>query len=98
MRLFVALDIDESIRGKIVRFMEGVREFAPDVRWVRAESLHVTLKFIGEQPDPEEIKQVLSKISCTPFGVACRGYGFFPTAKSARYFGLASNPDRSSQI
>ena len=35
MRLFVALDIDESIREKIGRFMEGVREFAPDVRWVK---------------------------------------------------------------
>lgn len=94
MRLFVALDIDENIRGKIARFIEGVREFSPDARWVRPESLHVTLKFIGEQPDPEEIKRALSKISCTPFGVACRGYGFFPTAKSARVFwvGIESGP------
>jgi RNA 2',3'-cyclic 3'-phosphodiesterase len=53
MRLFVALDIDDSIRDKITRFLEGVREFAPDARWVRPDSLHVTLKFIGERPDGE---------------------------------------------
>ena len=86
MRLFVALDIEETIREKIVRFMDGVREFAPDVRWVGPESLHVTLKFIGERSDPEEIKQTLSKIESPAFDVIFRGYGFFPTAKSARVF------------
>ena len=50
MRLFIALDIADDIRERIARFMDGVREFAPDARWVRPESLHVTLKFIGEQP------------------------------------------------
>ena len=49
MRLFVALDIDDAIRDRIARFLDGVRGFAPDARWVRPESLHVTLKFIGEQ-------------------------------------------------
>jgi len=51
MRLFVALDIDEAIRERMARFIEGVRGFAPGARWVRAESLHITLKFIGEQPE-----------------------------------------------
>ena len=41
MRLFVALDIADEIRQRIARFMEGVREFAPEPRWVREESLHV---------------------------------------------------------
>src|ERR1041385_8005255 len=94
MRLFVALDIDESIREKIVRFMEGVCEFASDVRWVKPESLHVTLKFIGERSDPEEIKQALSKIEPPVYEVTFRGYGFFPTPKSARVFwvGIESGP------
>jgi len=64
MRIFVALDIDDAIRQRVLRFMEGVSGFAPDARWVRPESLHVTLKFIGEKP-PEavaEIKQALSSV------------------------------------
>jgi len=88
MRIFIALDIDDTIRERIQRFMEGVRGFAPEARWVRPESLHVTLKFIGEKaPDAaEQIKQALSEIRVEPFEVTFRGYGFFPTAKAARVF------------
>ncbi len=86
MRLFVALDIDQSIREKIDRFIEGVREFARDVRWVRSESLHVTLKFIGERPDVEEIRSALSLVHLEPMEMVFRGHGFFPTPKSARVF------------
>src|SRR5690349_23890184 len=88
MRTFVALDIDDIIRQRIQRFIEGVSGFAPDARWVRAESLHVTLKFIGEKPAEtvEEIKRVLSTIRTQPVEITFRGYGFFPTPKAARVF------------
>ena len=86
MRLFVALDIDEGIRAKIAQLAEGVRGFAPDIRWVQPESLHVTLKFIGERQDTDAIKTTLSAIQASPFEMTVRGHGFFPTAKSARVF------------
>jgi|ERR1700733_1219829 len=93
MRLFVALDIDDAIRARIARFMEGVNGFAPDARWLKPESLHVTLKFIGEQPEAsvEQIKHALSTLTAE---IQFRGYGFFPTAKSARVFwiGLEAGP------
>src|SRR5579872_4672164 len=96
MRVFFALDIDDAIRQRIQRFMEGVSGFAPDARWVRPESLHITLKFIGEKPDDtvEEIKRVLSGIQAGSFEVSFRGYGFFPTTKAARVFwiGIESGP------
>lgn len=93
MRLFIALDIDESIRARIERFLEGVRGFARDARWVRPESLHVTLKFIGEKPDDEvsKIHQVLSTIEAGAFEISFRGCGFFPTPKSARVFWIGLN-------
>jgi 2'-5' RNA ligase len=64
VRIFVALDIDDSIRQRIERFLEGVREFAPETRWMRPESLHLTLKFIGEKPDEavERVKLALAEI------------------------------------
>ena len=96
MRLFLALDIDESIRKRIARFVEGVRNFAPDARWMNPESLHITLKFMGEQPETaiENIKQALTPIAASTFDFQFRGYGFFPTAKSARVFwiGLEAGP------
>ena len=96
MRLFIALDIDDAIRERIARFIEGVSGFAPDARWAQPESLHVTLKFIGEQPESavEQIKQALSGISASAIAIEFRGYGFFPTAKSARVFwvGMEAGP------
>jgi len=100
MRLFIALDIDDAIRERISLYMDGVRGFAPDVRWVNAESLHVTLKFIGEQPGPavEQIKQALNKVAARPMQIHFRGHGFFPTAKSPRVFwiGIESGPELAS--
>jgi len=96
MRLFIALDIDDAIRERIARFVEGVQGFAPDARWVKPESLHVTLKFIGEQPDPavEQIKIALGAVSGAAAEIQFRGYGFFPTPKAARVFwvGMEAGP------
>jgi len=88
VRIFIALDIGDAIRARISSFLDGVRNFAPDTGWARPESLHVTLKFIGEKPPEsvEEIKRALAKIRTAPFELAFRGYGFFPTPKAARVF------------
>ncbi len=79
MRIFVALDLDPAIRERIERFMEGVRGFSPDAKWVTPASLHVTLKFIGEQPPErvEEIQRALAQIKAPPVEIAFRGYGLF---------------------
>lgn len=100
MRLFIALDIDDSIRERIQRFLEGVRAFAPDARWVRPESLHVTLKFIGEQPSEvmDRMKESLSHIHSAAFEIAFRGHGFFPSPNSPRVFwiGIEAGPELAS--
>jgi 2'-5' RNA ligase len=97
MRLFVALDIDDQIRQRLTLFMDGVRNFAPDARWVRPESLHVTLKFIGEQPEQnvDQIKHALESVSSAACEIHFKGFGFFPTSKSARVFwiGMQAGPE-----
>jgi 2'-5' RNA ligase len=100
MRLFVALDIDENIRERIARFIDEVRGFAPESRWIRPESLHVTLKFIGERSEDEveEIKQALEAIEFGPIELSVRGYGFFPTKRAATVFwaGIEAGLDLAS--
>ncbi|MGI9102426.1 MAG: RNA 2',3'-cyclic phosphodiesterase [Terriglobales bacterium] len=100
MRIFVGLDIDSEIRARMTRFLEGVRGFAPDVRWVKPESFHVTLKFIGEQK-PEQVEQVkreLARVHVPPFDVSFRGHGFFPNPCSPRVFwlGIVAGDDAQS--
>jgi 2'-5' RNA ligase len=95
MRVFVGLDIDEEIRGRIEEFIREVRGLAPDVRWVTPESLHVTLKFIGEKPDAvvAEIEKALGSLSAETLELSFRGCGFFPTAKAARVFWIGIEAD-----
>ena len=96
MRIFIALDLDEAIRKRIELFMDGVRGFAPEARWVRPESLHVTLKFIGNKApeEVEKISQALTQIPAPAIEISFRGYGFFPTAKAPRVFwiGVETGP------
>ena len=97
MRIFVAIDLHSEIREKIARFLDGVRGFAPDPRWVRPESLHVTLKFVGEQKEEQvaAIAKALSGVRGTNVAIRFRGYGFFPTAKAPRVFwiGIEAGPE-----
>ena len=96
MRVFVGLDIDEEIRGRISAFVAEVRGLVREVRWVGLESLHVTLKFVGEKPDAAvaEIEKALGSVTVESFEISFRGYGFFPTEKAARVFwvGIEGQP------
>ena len=100
MRVFVAVDIDDAIRGRITRFLDGVRGFAEEARWVRPESLHITLKFIGEksEEDVEKIKCSLETIEASTFNMSIRGYGFFPGVRAPRVFwvGIEGGPQLTS--
>jgi len=88
MRVFIGIDLDPEVRDRMSRFLEGVQAFAPDARWVRPESLHITLKFIGEQK-PEQVEAIaarLRQVEARAFEIRYGGYGFFPTAKAPRVF------------
>jgi len=96
MRIFIGIDLDPEVRARIARFLEGVVGFAPDARWVRPESLHITLKFIGEQA-PEQVEAItdrLRNVDRSAFEIRSGGHGFFPTAKAPRVFwiGIHAGP------
>ena len=89
MRLFVALEIPEEVRKNLAELIRELRGIAPQEKWVRAENLHVTLKFIGGiAPEKlEPIRCVLLKVhSDSPVKMYFRGLGFFPNEKSPRVF------------
>jgi len=96
MRLFVGLDIAESIRDRIRTLIDNLRQYAPNVRWVTPESLHITFKFIGELPEARvrEVESALRAISLNSLQVSFRSAGFFPTPRSARVFwiGIEAEP------
>jgi 2'-5' RNA ligase len=65
MRLFIAIDINEEIRkalGELQRQLQRKADFRQgDVKWVRPELIHLTLKFLGEVED-EKITSVCETV------------------------------------
>jgi len=87
VRLFVALDIPYAVRQAIDAYVDELRRVAPDAKWVRTESFHITLKFIGEwRRDVGEVIEALKKVEAGATEFAIRGNGFFPNARGPRVF------------
>ena len=89
MRLFVALDIAEEVRSRLGALLNELRRSNPDVKWVKPESLHVTLKFLGEQPESkfQHISEALGAIRPPGrFEMTLRGLGCFPNERRPRVF------------
>jgi 2'-5' RNA ligase len=88
MRIFIAIDLPNEIRKELKELQRTLRPLTTSARWVAPESIHITLKFIGEVPDKriEEIDGELSGLTWKPFTVSVRGVGFFPGSRSPRIF------------
>src|SRR5437867_2925906 len=86
MRVFIAIDLPEEVRSQLAAVERELRLTTNSARWVAAESIHVTLKFIGEIPEKriQSIDEAMSGITWKPFQVAVRGTGFFPGKRSPR--------------
>lgn len=87
MRLFVALDLREDIRQAVRELINRLRPANPSARWVRPESMHITLKFIGYVP-PEKLEAICSALapvhSPQPVELHFHGIGFFPSERRLR--------------
>jgi 2'-5' RNA ligase len=89
VRLFIAIEIPQSVRSTFASLLKDFSAIAPQVKWVRAENLHVTLKFLGETQSAKlgPLLNALSSVrSADPVNLEFRGLGFFPHEKRPRVF------------
>jgi len=100
LRLFVAIAVPETVRTEMARVQDDLRPLADpkDVRWVRPEQFHLTLKFLGSIA-PDAVEAVKSSLieACAgfqPLRLRARGMGFFPNARSPRVMWIGIDPDR----
>jgi 2'-5' RNA ligase len=88
MRLFIAINIPESLEKKIEDLLEQLRKDPSDIKWVNPKDIHITLKFLGEvgQEDVERLKQSLRDIAerFKRFDVELSGVGGFPDRRYPR--------------
>ncbi len=88
MRLFVAIDLTDEIRHRISEYISQLKRELPaaaTTKWVRVESLHLTLKFIGESNRLDELKSSLQGGHSSSFELSIRDVGFF-TPRAPRIF------------
>ena len=89
MRLFIALEIPSAVRENLAALLASLRAITKEPGWVRAENLHVTLKFLGEVAEGklEPARTALGEVrSAQAVTLEFRGLGFFPNEKHPRVF------------
>lgn len=88
LRLFAAVDLPNRVREGIERVVEPWRDRLPGGRWVRPETWHVTVKFLG-RTYPRLVERVHgacgdAAAEIRPFRVGIEGMGVFPGPGRAR--------------
>ena len=108
-RLFYALPLPPEATAEIAALVERLRaEGIPgagrDVRWVRLDGLHLTLRFLGPTLD-DRIQSAIEAVKAAatgqaPFDVAIGGAGVFPPVGRPRalWLGLLAGEARLSGI
>lgn len=90
MRLFIAINIPETVQDKIAHLYspEQVR-----LRWTPLHQLHLTLVFIGEQPQDrmDEIIDTIAEISFPEQSITITGSGYFKSGIA--WLGVQETPE-----
>lgn len=88
VRSFIALELNDEVRGKLTELLHQLHRTGAAVKWVEPENLHLTLKFLGEVPEAQiaNIAETLRAIAQTikPFAFTVRGVGGFPDLRRPR--------------
>jgi len=94
MRLFVAVNVGDQVRAAVAQAraridagLQRVGTEPPRLVWVSPPGLHLTLRFLGEQPDdrvPALVGAVQAPLPLPPFTVTWHGLGAFPSVRHPR--------------
>lgn len=79
MRLFLAIDVPDHVK----RSLQSIQHSGLGIRWTTPETIHLTLRFIGEvEPDiKDELLSSLKQVKGQGFEMTIDGLGYFPPRK-----------------
>ena len=88
IRTFIAVEIPEKIRSSISRVQEDLKNYGFKIKWVRPESIHLTLKFLGniDAAATEDVGGALWEAvrAVSPMTLKAKGIGVFPGIRRPR--------------
>ena len=82
MRTFIAVDLDDILKNRLVDIIEKLDTGDGSVKWITRQAMHFTMKFLGQisesqQPDVERALDKVTK-KHSEILLHCRGTGTFP--------------------
>lgn len=97
MRSFIAIELPEAVISALSEFQQELKKCGADVRWVRPQNIHLTLKFLGtvDDKDSGRIKEAIEGTSknFSYFDLHIKGTGVFPNMNNPRvlWIGVSVN-------
>jgi len=87
-RTFLAINFPKELKERLVKLQKELSQYIPNVRWVAADNLHLTLVFLGAINDLERNKvgQITQEVlkETEPFLLQVKGLGVFPEPKRVK--------------
>jgi 2'-5' RNA ligase len=95
MRTFIAIELPPEIKDKLSRLQVQLQNSGADVKWVKAQNIHLTLKFLGDR-DEKKVEQISRILEETALGqqaylVRLFSLGAFPKITSPRVIWVGIN-------
>ena len=75
MRLFIAIQFERTMLGVLTKFQEAMKAQGVTGNYTRRENLHLTLAFIGDYGNPDEVLDAMEQVSFVPFSIQLEGVG-----------------------
>ena len=92
IRAFVALPLPDGVHREVAALIPRLTPSLPGLRFVRDDSVHVTLRFLGWTRSDTlarlEAPLAAAAAACPPFEMAIRGLGMFPDRGGPRVLWL----------
>ena len=101
MRLFVAIDVNKVDVEKLQNYLSNKFKFSSrNVKPIKKENLHMTIKFLGEKTDVEtkDILFDLTRIRFDSFKILFDKMGVFPHMRSPRIIWLGLNDQSNKKL
>jgi 2'-5' RNA ligase len=111
IRTFVAVELEAPLRQALAQVQAALRSrleqsAGSDIRiqWVKPESIHQTLKFLGDIPEDRvpDVQAVLARVAGghSRFTVDVEGLGVFPDTRAPRvlWVGLTAHVDALKRL
>lgn len=96
-RTFVALELSDGLKERIIALTEELRGRGVQASWARRPTLHLTLKFLGDVEEVElpEVVAAVARASSRVclFGFETRELGAFPSPRRPRVLWLGIEPE-----